>query len=112
MKHFIFWVTCVVLSGCSVNKPPVITDHIITQEVVVPIQACPTQVTDLEYPVRPKLAIDELTEADATNFTKVGQAYMSSVTALKQYSEQLEQIGAGVKDMCKAVNTTNNGTKQ
>lgn len=103
----------ILLSGCTkdnVQTAPL--DNIVIKEVAVPIAACPKEVDKVVFPVRPHLAVDDLTPADNKNFNKVGKAYMKSLADLKEYSEQLEKTARGVKDICHAVNTPLSGKQQ
>lgn len=101
------------LTGCETTwrqeTPP--TAPIITQEVVVPVAACPKEVEQLDQQPRPALPIDQLTEADRENYDKVGKAYIQTTEDLKMYAEQLEKQLKGIKGMCKSVNTAQPGTK-
>lgn len=103
----------ILLSGCG--HEPVVTQPmapIVVKEALIPIAACPKQVNAIVYPIKPHLAIDDLTPADKNNYKKVGTAYMQSINELVKYSTDLENIAYGIKDMCHSVNTPSSGTQQ
>ena len=100
------------ISGCKTifqQTPP--SPPIITQEVVVPVAACPKEIDQMDPLVRPQLPIDQLTEADRENYDKVGKAYIQTTEDLKLYAEQLERQVKGIKGMCRSVNTAHPGTR-
>ena len=102
------------VSGCETTQQDTTptVGPVITQEVVIPVAACPKEVNELTTPVRPKLPIDDLTEADRENYDKVGKAYIQTTEDLKMYAQQLESQLGGIKSMCKSVNTAQPGTKR
>ncbi len=102
------------LAGCVSGGTDATTPTVapvVTQEVVVPIAACPKEINELEDIQRPNLPIDQLSSADMENYDKVGKAYIQTTEDLKMYAEQLEKRLKGVKAMCQSVNTAPPGTK-
>lgn len=99
------------IGGCAVDNTVRTTDplkNVVIQEALIPMPSCPTQVNDIVYPIRPALAIDTLTEADTSDYKKVGQAYMRTIADLQAYASDLEDVAYGVKEICTSVNTVNN----
>lgn len=96
----------ILLFGCAKEKtvtPPL--DNIVIKEVNVPVATCPNQMDKVVIPLRPRLAVNDLTPADNKNYDKVGKAYMKSIADLNEYSELLEGLVQGVQDICRSVNT-------
>lgn len=98
------------LSGCTkdvTETPPL--NNIVVQEVKVPIATCPQEVDQLKFPVRPYLVINDLKPTDNKNYTKIGTAYMQSISDLGAYADKLEQVAHGAQDICRSVNTPLSG---
>lgn len=82
------------LTGCNHNKCKecIPTTVVKIQEVNKPIYVCPQELQTLQYPQRPSLLIDQLSEQDINDPGRVVQYYKATVKQLINYSKDLESV--------------------
>lgn len=104
MRTMLF-VVLMVLSGCA-SKPsttqPLAPASI--QYVDRPVAACP-DARKVVIPVKPKLAMEELSPNDRDNIQKVAKATLQQLADLEQYGDQSNAAARSLVELCDSVNT-------
>lgn len=98
--------TCLFLMvGCNTLQTEPVVQIV---EVKVPVNQCPANHQSIQKPIRPKLAIDGITEEDINDPGKVVKSYKITVKQLQGYVQSLEKGFEAYRTICDTVDGENN----